>query len=559
MMIKLPGYIKDYYFLNSYVKFENAKKLPLTLSSRTVSYQMFSDFDKMLDANKTEIGGANPATLYVAYNRALKSDAYRLEITKAKKIKVEASSRRGVRYALNLLTDLIVLKNNACYMPIIQIDDEPSFKYRGIIEGFYGVPWTQEERLDEVDLMNRYRLNTYMYAPKDDEYHRKLWSKLYPETELNQLLAIKDKCSQYDIDFVYCISPGNDFDYSSEEHFSLLFRKLDQVIEHGVKHFGVLMDDIDYKLSPKNKDRFNRPGVAHAYIVNRVNAYLKEKLFAHTLIMCPTEYHQNKDSIYRNDLATYMDKNVAVFYTGDAVCAEVIDEQTVSDVKNYFGHPLFIWENHPVNDFLPTRIFTGPIQNRARKMGNYVEGYITNPMNQWLASRVGIVSCAYYAWNAEGYDPEKAYLEILEKEFPDLMPELKVFFDANRATVVDHFDNYRFAQWVEEDNNEAILDYYQTLEKAVHALSAKENHPLIKEIKPWLNWALTESALVKDIINNKNAGKNLTEKLQEKYRLGSECLDYLLKKKNLLTEEEYQQSVKAKRGNLWWRVWEDKR
>ncbi|HPX21143.1 MAG TPA: hypothetical protein PLK86_06480, partial [Bacilli bacterium] len=94
---------------------------------------------------------------------------------------------------------------------------------------------------------------------------------------------------------------------------------------------------------------------------------------------------------------------------------------------------------------------------------------------------------------------------------------------------------------------------------AVHALSAKENHPLIKEIKPWLNWALTESALVKDIINNKNAGKNLTEKLQEKYRLGSECLDYLLKKKNLLTEEEYQQSVKTKRGNLWWRVWEDKR
>ena len=66
MMIKLPGYIKDYYFLNSYVKFENAKKLPLTLSSRTVSYQMFSDFDKMLDANKPKL--ADNRTLYVAYN-----------------------------------------------------------------------------------------------------------------------------------------------------------------------------------------------------------------------------------------------------------------------------------------------------------------------------------------------------------------------------------------------------------------------------------------------------------------------------------------------------------
>ncbi|HHU23715.1 MAG: beta-N-acetylglucosaminidase domain-containing protein [Bacilli bacterium] len=558
-MIKLPSYIRDSYFLNSYVKFENTKKLPLNLTSRTITYQMFSDFDKILDLNKIEIGGNDPATLYVAYNRELKSDAYRLEITKAKQIKVEASSRRGIRYALALLSDLIVFEGNDCYLPIIQIDDEPSFARRGIIEGFYGVPWTQEERLDEVDLMNRYRMNTYMYAPKDDEYHRKLWSKLYPETELNQLLAIKDKCSEFDIDFVYCISPGNDFDYSSEEHFTLLFRKLDQVIEHGVKHFGVLMDDIDYKLSPKNKERFNRPGIAHAYIVSRVNSYLKEKLFDHTLIMCPTEYHQNHDSIYRHDLATYLDKNVAVFYTGDAVCAEVIDEKTISSVRNYFDHPLFIWENHPVNDFLPGRIFTGPIQNRSKRMAQYVDGYITNPMNQWLASRVGIVSCAYYAWNSESYDPEKVYLEVLEKEFPELLPDLKIFFDANRATVVDHYNNHQFAQWVEEGKNDEIINYYQTLEKAVNQLLTHKDHPLIKEITPWLYWALTESSLIKDIINNTFSYLELTEKLQTQTRLGIECLDKLILSKLVLTPEDYQQLIKAKRGNLWWRIWEDKK
>ena len=55
-MIKLPSYIRDSYFLNSYVKFENTKKLPLNLTSRTITYQMFSDFDKILDLNKIEIG-----------------------------------------------------------------------------------------------------------------------------------------------------------------------------------------------------------------------------------------------------------------------------------------------------------------------------------------------------------------------------------------------------------------------------------------------------------------------------------------------------------------------
>lgn len=558
-MIKLPSYLRDYYFLNSYIKFPNAKKLPLALTSRTITYQMFSDYDKLLDLNAVEINGANPATLYVAYNRDLKSDAYRLEILKNKQIKVQASSRRGIRYALALLSQLVVIKENDVYLPIIQIDDEPSFARRGIIEGFYGIPWTHAERLDEVELMNRYRMNTYMYAPKDDEYHRKLWSKLYPEKELNQLLAIKDKCGQYDIDFVYCISPGNDFDYSNEEQFALLFKKLDQVIDNGVKHFGVLMDDIDYQLSQKNKERFSRPGVAHAYICNRVNSYLKTKVFEHSLIMCPTEYHQNHDSIYRNDLGEYLDKDIAIFFTGDAVCAEVIDESTIKNVHDYFNHPLYIWENHPVNDFLPSRIFTGPIQNRARKMANYVDGYITNPMNQWLASRVGIVSCAYYAWNAEGYDPNKVYEEVLETEFKDLLPDIKVFFDANRATVIDHFYNYQFEYDVEHENYDAILQYYQKLETSVNELLTHKDHPLIKEIIHWLYWALTECALVKGIINKTINHKELVEKLSANTRLGIECLDYLMKKAGLLTAEEYQEHIKAKRGNLWWRVWEDKR
>jgi hyaluronoglucosaminidase len=409
-MLKLPSYIKDVYFMNSFIRFEGCTRLPVMMTSRTVTYQMFSDFDQMLDASKIAFKGENPIPLYIAFNRNIKEDGYALEILKARQIYVEASSRRGVRYALALLGQLVQVINNDVYLPIIRIDDEPSFRYRGIIEGFYGKPWSHEERLDEVDFMNRYRMNAFIYAPKDDIYHRKLWRELYPAEDLKRLVEIKAKCDSLDIDFYYCISPGNDFNYCDESEFKALFAKLDQVMENGVRYFGLLMDDIDYKLKGETKDRFTRPGIAHAYICNKVNSYLKEHLIDYRLIMCPTEYHQNGDNLYRYDLDAMMDKNIAVFFTGDAVCAEVITESVAAKVHQDFNHPLYIWENHPVNDYLPSRLFTGPIRNRARKMPKYVDGYITNPMNQWQMSKVGMTSCAMYAWNAEGYDEEDAYL-----------------------------------------------------------------------------------------------------------------------------------------------------
>lgn len=554
-MIKIPSYIKDYYFLNSYIKFPNCEKLPLLMEARTVTYQMYSDFDKMLDNQKIEYNGLNPAILTIAYNRNLKEDAYQLSISKDKLIYVEASNRRGIRYALDLLGKFVTQVEKDIYLPIIRVDDEPSFKYRGIIEGFFGKPWSHDERIDEINLMSKYRLNTFIYAPKDDEYHRKLWRTPYPEAELKQLIELKSKCDDFDIDFYYTISPGLDFNYNEEKDFSHLFAKLDQVIGHGIKYFGILMDDIDYQLKGPIKQRFNRPGIAHAYICNRVNSYLQNKLIDYQLIMCPTEYHQNNDSVYRHDLASRLDANIAIFFTGDNVCAEVMIESVVKKVQQDFDHPLFIWENHPVNDFIPNRIFTGPIGNRSRNLPNFVDGYITNPMNQWLASKVGIISCAYYAWDSSGYQPEVAFCESLN-EFSDLMPDIQTFFEANRATVVDHYHNMQYK--LLNNKKDLVINYYEKLKKASINL-LKQNHPLILEIKPWLEKAVEEAEIVNEIYQNKITHERLITSLSNPIRLGIELLDDLIKEHNLLTVDEYREKVIKPRGNLWWRIWEDKR
>jgi hyaluronoglucosaminidase len=46
---------------------------------------------------------------------------------------------------------------------------------RGVIEGFYGTPWTHEERLDLIRFCAAEGLDTWVHAPKDDPYHRPRW------------------------------------------------------------------------------------------------------------------------------------------------------------------------------------------------------------------------------------------------------------------------------------------------------------------------------------------------------------------------------------------------
>ena len=51
------------------------------------------------------------------------------------------------------------------------------------LPGFYGKPWTTEQRRELFVRMNRMGMTTYLYAPKDDSKHRLCWRELYSDDE----------------------------------------------------------------------------------------------------------------------------------------------------------------------------------------------------------------------------------------------------------------------------------------------------------------------------------------------------------------------------------------
>ncbi|RYD88998.1 MAG: hypothetical protein EOP50_18175, partial [Sphingobacteriales bacterium] len=52
-----------------------------------------------------------------------------------------------------------------------RIDDFANVKHRGFIEGYYGNPWSNEDRAELMKFGGDYKLNSYFFAPKDDVYH----------------------------------------------------------------------------------------------------------------------------------------------------------------------------------------------------------------------------------------------------------------------------------------------------------------------------------------------------------------------------------------------------
>ena len=101
----------------------------------------------------------------------------------------------------------------------------------GVIEGFYGQPWAEAERLELFDLMAACGLDTYVYAAKDDPKHRARWREPYAPSEARAIAVTIDACRRRAIRFVYGLGPGLDIQYSRDADLTLLTARFEQMLD----------------------------------------------------------------------------------------------------------------------------------------------------------------------------------------------------------------------------------------------------------------------------------------------------------------------------------------
>ena len=301
-------------------------------------------------------------------------------------------------------------------------------KVRGVIEGFYGAPWSHAERLDLIRFCGRHDLNTWVYAPKDDPFHRAKWRELYPEAELERIAELVTACRKHGVDFAYAIAPGLDLCYSHEPEWERLVAKVEQVRTAGVVHFQLLWDDVEHALHcPEDEELYGaaeRPtGAAQAAFSNR---FAREIEQPGPLVVCPMAYAATGDGPYRRCFRAELDPSIVLYWTGPEVVSLAIhrDELDMS-VHRYAGHEHLLWDNFPVNDWAPEILHLGPLRGRDPRLADgKLRGIIANAMVQCVPSKLALATVADWARGPFAYEPLESYARALRQHGAEVLDAL---------------------------------------------------------------------------------------------------------------------------------------
>ncbi|OKS85210.1 beta-N-acetylhexosaminidase family protein [Mucilaginibacter polytrichastri] len=300
------------------------------------------------------------------------------------------------------------------YIPSLVIQDYPAMPIRGTIEGFYGAPWSMENRTKHLDFLATVKANTYVYSPKDDPYARDRWREDYPKATLAELGKLVATAQRDHINFVYAISPGPTICFSDPADLKQIEHKFDALRSIGVHNFYVALDDIEYTKwnCDLDKKTFGPPsaeaaGTAQAKFLNAVQASLNaHDPDARPLIMVPTEYYDAKESPYKAALRKNLDPKIVVQWTGTDVVPPAIAITNAQAATKAFGRKTLLWDNYPVNDYAQTagRLLLAPYTRREAGLAAELSGILSNPMNQEAASRPAVTGVAAFGWNDKAYD-----------------------------------------------------------------------------------------------------------------------------------------------------------
>lgn len=339
--------------------------------------------------------------------------------------RVVIAGRDGYGTYYGVLSFLQLLEDNDAVAEV-EVTDWPATPVRGVIEGYYGNPWSHDDCLDMFEFFDRNRMNTFIYGPKNDPYHRGRWAEPYPDDQAAALSELAREGLRHKVNFVWAMHPGNSITGDNPEKARLKFEKM---YELGIRQFAVFFDDI----GGQNVD-------AQVEYLNFIN---QKFIHAHDdiapLIMCPTEYcisfagGWNTQSTYLPTLGKGLDDDIEIMWTGAGVVDMNQDSAADWFTQRTGGRKPFIWLNYPVTDYgyEGGPLLLSPYQPAADGIHSKTTAFCSNPMEYYEASKIALYGIGEFSWNPEGYDPWDNWHSAIRFIMPDDADALETYCYSN--------------------------------------------------------------------------------------------------------------------------------
>jgi hypothetical protein len=344
---------------------------------------------------------------------------------------------------------------------------EPLKPFRlGVVEGFFGKSWSWEMRAQYANFLSGNGFTTYLYAPKNDDYFRKLWSQPCPQDHLDSLTRLSSHYRDTGIEFAIGLSPFElyrDFSPSGQDALAM---KLEEINSINPDTFCILFDDMHGAIDNLADTQLQ--------IMDFVTRHSKARHY----IFCPTYYSDDpvleqhfgsKPANYLEDLGNHLDSRIDIFWTGPRVFSPEFPEEHLQQVTETLMRKPLLWDNYPVNDSekLTRHLHLSPKENLSAELKSLAQGHMANPMNQACLSQLALYSLGRL-YNDDGADMGS----LLEEACTVLCPAKlgrQLFQDASL------FQEKGLDQLSDNDKAEIIQRY-----------TPFQDHPMVVELLGWL-------------------------------------------------------------------------
>ncbi|ERP31473.1 beta-N-acetylglucosaminidase domain-containing protein [Chitinivibrio alkaliphilus] len=240
-------------------------------------------------------------------------------------------------------------------------------KVIGYIEGYYGRLLSHTERGDLIDHLAKEGYTAYVYAPKEDPFHRLNWTATPPREYRAAMGETMRRGAQQGVQVIPAIAPGLSLQYNSPSQRDILRRRVAEFCEDGARTIALLFDDISLSLREEEYERYGNAAQAQLEILHELRIAFPTIPF----LFCPTIYTTQllkgeEAHEYIRILSSELPSGVTLLWTGEHTITPAITNESLHYPIHHFGTDLLIWDNYYCNDYTPNRLFIGPYTHRDR-------------------------------------------------------------------------------------------------------------------------------------------------------------------------------------------------
>lgn len=427
-----------------------------------------------------------------------KIDSYYLSI-KDNNIVILGKDSDSVYYGLSTLD--LIFQQTQDEVRELEIKDYSSSYYRGFIEGYYGIPWTSEERKELMRFGSKFKSNIYIYAPKDDAYHSSCWRDLYAENDLEILKEQIEVGRETKTKLAWALHPFMSNKITADNYdasLQIVEKKFNQLYEAGVRQFVISADDVEVT------GGLLEDGSLHNKLLNDVATFLKAKNDCNDLVFVPSAYCYQAEQRLKVDLNKYyaslmkdLDDSIHIMWTGDDVCSSM-ESGRFTEFTNLTNKKPFFWLNWPVNDYSTDHLLMG--KGEVLNI-NYTddtvpfEGMVTNPMQQAEPSKLSIFAICDYTWNPNKFNVDKSYNDsfkyVEEKEYESLKAISSHLTNANlyEGKYFEEAKDLKELITEYETTNDVtkLVEYFTKFTASIESFKANAKNTKLKDsMLPWI-------------------------------------------------------------------------